>query len=324
MLWILRNLALGSLSATKREYSRRFPVRTNRVVNVIQVSDIHLGSREADLRLPRLQQHLVSLTAHLSESSDVLIAVTGDLMDSPGRAHLDRVRAFVQFLSTLPTPPPILLLGNHDVRRGGYLDEDLRAALQLPMNAAASGVSWFDDLGVGMISVNSVVEGNLATGRVGERQLIDLANTLDQRRDRDQFTLIGAIHHHPLPVERPDWYAAPFYERILGSTFERTDCLDDAEHFLAFVREQGVAAVLHGHKHIPRIATVPGTEVPVIGCGSSVGKISTRDGTPYLSVNVVTVDRANRRVAARLMASRAAGGRFSAAGEHEAVLVAPL
>jgi 3',5'-cyclic AMP phosphodiesterase CpdA len=154
--------------------------------------------------------------------------------------------------------------------------------------------------------------------------MIDLGNQIETKRRTAEFSLVGAIHHHPIPVERPDWQSVPFYERILGSRFDATERLEDAPAFLQFVREQGFSAVLHGHKHIPRVTTIPGTQIPVVGCGSSIGKIAAKDGTPYMSVNVLTVDRPNRRIAARLLASRAAGGRLSGAGQHEAVLVSDL
>jgi hypothetical protein len=321
--WILGHVGGVPLNNVQRDYYRRFGLRENRPVTIIQLSDIHLGSEEANIRLPLLQQHLAQLVNRHRKSSDVVLAVTGDLMDSPDNQHLDRVRAFIQFVGTLELPPAIYLIGNHDVRRNGFLNEQLRAMLQLPIGAA-SGVRWFDAFGIGVVAVNSVVRDHLASGFVGERQLIDLAVQLDQKANRFEYTLISAIHHHPTPVARPDWYVAPFYERLIGSAFEETESLDDAGAFLQFIRDQGVSAILHGHKHIPRIGKVPGTEIPIIGCGSSVGKVPTADRAPYLSVNVVTIDRAKQQVVARLLASRAAGGRLTERGNHQAVLMSPL
>lgn len=324
LTWILGHLGRSTLDQVRREYAARFGIRVKRPVTILHISDIHLGSEAANIRLPLLQQHLAQLVNHHRRDSDVLLAVTGDLMDSPDIQHLDRVRAFIQFLGTLQLPPVVLLIGNHDVRRNGFLDEQLRAAVQLPLGGAASGVRWYDDFGVGIVAVNSVIEGHLASGFVGERQLIDLAIQVDQKANRSDYTLVSAIHHHPTPVARPDWYAAPFYERFMGAAFEETDSLEDASVFLQFVRDQGVSAVLHGHKHIPRIGKVPGTEIPIVGCGSSVGKVPTMDRTPYLSVNVVTIDRTKRQVVARLLASRAAGGRLTEQGNHQCVLMSPL
>lgn len=324
LIWILRHLADDSLHNIKQIYEETFSLRPKRVVNIIQISDIHLGSKEANIRLPRLQQHIIGLVERYKKESDVMLIVTGDLMDEPDFQSLDQVRAFVNFLNSLQIPPPILLIGNHDVRRSGILDERLRAAIQLPLNGALSGVHWLDKHNIGIVAFNSVTGGYLATGLVGERQFDDLSIHLDQKRNRDDFVLLGAIHHHPIPVRRPSWYLAPFYERILGDVFEETDCLHDAKPFQDFVENQGIAAVIHGHKHIPRLDVMPNSEIPVIGCGSSVGKINTVDGTPYLSINIITVDHSNQRISARLLASRSQGGRLDQVAEHQASLMVDI
>jgi len=154
--------------------------------------------------------------------------------------------------------------------------------------------------------------------------MIDLANELDQRPTRDDYSLLAAIHHHPIPVERPEWHHAPFYERLLGKWFEETECLEDSAAFLDFAANQEVKAILHGHKHIPRLARTPGSKIPVVGCGSSVGKVQTVDGNPLMSLNVVTVDHSTGQLAARLLASETAGGRLGEYSTSQAVMTAPL
>lgn len=324
LTWITRHLQHGRIRELEERHARSLGRVTSRLTTIIQLSDIHLGSSEANLRLPRLQQHVDTLIREHSAQSDVLLAVTGDLMDSPDDQHLDRVRAFLQFLSQYDLPPPIILVGNHDVRQHGFLSKRLQAAFEMPSTTGPSGVRWFDEQQLGVVMVNSVVDGCLASGRVGERQLIDLANQLDVRRNRrEEFSLIGAIHHHPIPVERPDWYARAFYEKILGASFERTDALEDANAFLLFAREHRFSAIIHGHKHIPRLGSEP-SGIPVIGCGSSVGKVPTSDNLPYLSVNLLTLDRGRKRLAARLLASRVSGGRLTEQQAHQAVLASSL
>ncbi|MBV6321166.1 hypothetical protein [Duganella violaceipulchra] len=54
-----------------------------------------------------------------------------------------------------------------------------------------------------------------------------------------------------------------------------------------------VGLVLHGHKHIPHLATVQpmhGREVTVVGCGSSVGA----EGKP-MCYDIVTIEPATKR-----------------------------
>jgi predicted phosphodiesterase len=76
--------------------------------------------------------------------------------------------------------------------------------------------------------------------------------------------------------------------------------------------------LLHGHKHIPRATVHDGTAI--VGCGSSVGKVGTRDGQPYMSINVVSVDGKERRVTSRLLAERIPGGGLVEQQRHELVL----
>ena len=322
--WIFSHLgtAIGvDLELLKEQYYREFPdvsSRPSERVTIVHLSDIHLGCREAGLRLPRVQDILSNLINDLGAGGEVIIPlVSGDLMDSPEEDNLDRVRAFLSWLGNLRTEPPIILLGNHDVRKDGYLAENLRVAMQVDKRSGL--VKWFEDLRLGIACFDSVRDGKLARGYIGERQFLDMGSDLDSKcRGRHDYIVIAALHHHPIPVQVPDWYARPFYERVLGATFESTDELEDASDFVAFVEERQCAAVLHGHKHIPRFDSTP-KGIPVIGCGSTVGKVRTRDKRPFMSINLLTINRSNSKLSARLLAERIAGGGLGEYTSHEIV-----
>ena len=322
--WIFSHLstAVGvDLSLLKEQYCRQFRRDLNwadSCVTVLHLSDIHLGCREAGLRLPRVQDLLSNLISDLGEFGESVIPlITGDLMDSPDEDNLDRVRSFLSVLGSLGTERPVVLLGNHDVRRGGILSEDLRMAMQI--ETRASLVRWFERYRLGVACFDSVRDGQLARGSVGERQFLDMGSALDAkcRKDRD-YLVIAALHHHPISVDVPDWYARPFYERILGSAFEKTDELEDASAFVEFAEARQVAAILHGHKHIPRLDATRGG-IPVIGCGSSVGKVNTVDRRPFMSINLLTINRSTGKLSARLLAERIAGGGLSEYRSHEII-----
>jgi hypothetical protein len=81
---------------------------------------------------------------------------------------------------------------------------------------------------------------------------------------------------------------------------------------------QGLSAVLHGHKHIPRFCVNDG--MSIIGCGSSVGKVDTSEkGHTYVSMNVVTIDPATGELSCRLRAERIPGAGFDSDEVHEIV-----
>ena len=51
-------------------------------------------------------------------------------------------------------------------------------------------------------------------------------------------------YHHPTPVEIPEWHHQAFYERVLGSRFEKTEELEDAKQFLDWARHRSFVCVV--------------------------------------------------------------------------------
>jgi hypothetical protein len=97
----------------------------------------------------------------------------------------------------------------------------------------------------------------------------------------------------------------------LGQNMEPTESLIDASRFLGWAEARGLVAVLHGHSHVPRAESHRGMRI--IGCGSSVGKVAEDErGRTHMSMNVVVVDTAARRVSCRLRAERRPGAGFDA------------
>lgn len=321
LLWVMKKLGSTpfpedpNLQEIRQLYKVAFPDTTGKgtKLHILQISDIHLGSPEAGMRLLRAQQHIENLAGELHDGLVVPI-VSGDLMDSPTDTNLDSVRLFFQFLNGLGTSPPLAVLGNHDVRKSGWLQRILGRALQVP---TTHGIHWFDEARVGIACFNSVVEGHLARGFIGERQRIDMANRIDQKRERCDFAIVGVLHHHPIPVEPPNWLERPFYERFLGESFEQTKVLEDADAFVQYVEALPMAAVLHGHEHIPRIAETPRAGIPVFGCGSSVGKVKTKStGETCISLNVLTLDSSRHHLTGRVLIERVVGRGLSLFERH--------
>jgi hypothetical protein len=165
-----------------------------------------------------------------------------------------------------------------------------------------------------------VIGGNLARGRIGAAQFGDVGNEIDSKRNWRDYTLIGVLHHHPIPVEQPDWYAKPFYERLFGRFFEKTDELEDADDLRDFSKRRRFVAVMHGHKHIPRVDEIPARQkVAVFGCGSSVGKVPTRDNRMLLSINRIDINHETNRMTCRLMAERTLGAGMTDWETHELI-----
>src|ERR1051326_2056115 len=273
--WIFSHLATSvghpDLAVLKQQYVREVkaaPPRKSRL-QILHLSDLHLGSRVARLRLPRVKTLIRSTVDELSDDDPVVPVVTGDLMDSPSEENLDELRSFSEFLHGLGVDDPIMVLGNHDVRKDGWLAPIHEYAIHVERDR----VVWKDGPKVAIASFNSVVGGKLARGSIGERELSDVGDALDRHKEKSSdYAVVALLHHHPVPVEIPKWYRSAWYERI-GSVNKKTQDLLDAAVFLGWVQARRITAVLHGHKHIPRFTSHKGTSI--IGCGSSVGKVDT-------------------------------------------------
>lgn len=297
------------LPSVAQAYRREFgfaQLRSAANTTIIQLSDVHVGSRAAQLRLARLPSLVRQIMREGGQYDNYVIAVSGDMMDTPGDENLAQVRLFLESLAHLTKQPLITCWGNHDVRRDGMLDQKLSSIVQFLSTGAP--VRSFCDGRLGIVTFNSVAGGHVARGWIGEQQLADVGNLLEHNGDYENASLIGILHHHPVSVAVPAWYKREFYERILGSWLQdKSDQLKDADRFIKFLEARNFGCVLHGHKHIPHINTTRGN-VAVFGCGSSVGKVPTQDGSPYVSVNVVSFDPDSRRLTARLLAERVDGG----------------
>jgi hypothetical protein len=288
---------------------------SQKVLNIIQVSDIHLGTKEANRRLPQLQRWIRQLSDELKKSGPVIPIVTGDLMDTNDDDCVARAQLFMDFLSNLGTERPKVLLGNHDVRRGGIINEDFRAAMNLYVDPPH--VHWYDDHKIGLVCFNSALGGDLARGEITEQQKVYLGNLIAQKNVWRDYVLVAALHHHPIKMELPDWYVRPFYEKVFGGWFGNTDKLIDADEFIDFVENHHMGVVIHGHKHIPKISETPVGRIPVFGCGSSVGKVRRKNRKTYLSLNVISIDTTQMRLTGRLLAQPIGGGAYHEEGSDE-------
>lgn len=289
-------------------------------VKIIHLSDLHLGSQLARRRIPRVQTLIRSVVTELGEQAPIVPVITGDLMDSPNDENLGDLRSFMGFLDSLGIEKPVIVLGNHDVREDGWLNPRFEQAV----NISRVPVTWMDDYGVAFVCFNSVNGGHLARGLIGEGELGYVGNAIDEYPEKaSAFTLLAALHHHPIPVDHPSWYRRSWYERLLGAKFEKTEALEDAEVFLDWLQTRGVPAVLHGHKHIPRFDKHG--ELAVIGCGSTVGKVETAErGQTYMSLNVLTIDRSRSSIGCRLRAERIPGAGLESGESHELVMKSSL
>jgi predicted MPP superfamily phosphohydrolase len=264
-----------------------------RAKRVLHLSDLHIGREEATHRRSYLKRHLRDLLPSIDR-----VAVTGDLFDTPSeclRASFDEFRHDIEE----GTGKRMLLVpGNHDVRTRGNALGPLRRRAEHVVDLDWNPIEVDHDMQTVFLSFDSSESGDFARGRVSLRQRLSRAERHDEairrrKEVRDYFN-IALVHHHPV-----DYGSQPsaLYERILArfGGEERFIAFEGSADFLDWCVGRQVGLVLHGHKHVPHLATVrprpnKSSEVTTVGCGSSVGA----DGRP-MSYDIVTVEPATKK-----------------------------
>ncbi len=279
----------GGLMAAARAIA--YEADRRRSKRILHLSDLHIGLPEATQRRSYLKRHVRMLLPRIDR-----VAVTGDLFDTPTaefRASFDEFRRDVEH----GTKKRLLVVpGNHDMRTKGNAIGGLGRNAEYVTDLDWSPVEVDHDMQTVFFSFNSSETGNFARGAVTLRQRLSRAEKHDdeihrQERVKDYFN-IALVHHHPV-----NYGSQPtaLYERILarfGGDGRFID-FEESEDFLNWCAGRQVGLVLHGHKHIPHLATVrpsQGGEVSVVGCGSSVGA----EGKP-MCYDIVTIDPLNKQ-----------------------------
>lgn len=281
----------GGLKATDDAIA--FQASQRRPKRILHLSDLHIGQAEATQRRSYLKRHLKGLMPSIDR-----VAVTGDLFDTPSedlRASFDEFRRDVEENTNKRL---LVIPGNHDMRIKGNALGALGRRAEYVTDIDWSPIEVDHEMQTVFFSFNSSETGNFARGSVSQRQRLSRAEKHDdeihrRRQVRDYFN-IALVHHHPV-----DYGSQPtaLYERILArfGGDDKFIAFDESEEFLKWCAGRQVGLVLHGHKHIPHLATVDPSdmgdaEVTIVGCGSSVGA-----GRRPMCYDVVTIEPATKR-----------------------------
>jgi 3',5'-cyclic AMP phosphodiesterase CpdA len=113
----------------------------------------------------------------------------------------------------------------------------------------------------------------LATGKLGEGQLADLADHL-QTLDREDLFRVVLLHHPPIP----------------GTTTRRKGLIDAAA-FRQAVAATGAELVLYGHNHRFASGEIPGRDGPVPVFGVPSASALPSHGKPVAQYHLFDIDR---------------------------------
>jgi 3',5'-cyclic AMP phosphodiesterase CpdA len=196
------------------------------------------------------------------------IVVTGDLVNLSLPAEYAQAKRWLQ---TIGNPSDVTVIpGNHDA----YVQSAAKspAAFWGDYMRGDDGLERFPFIrrrgNVALIALSTGVPTGpfMATGRLGEKQLADFADALEQTRGDFRIVL---IHHPPIsPLRR-------FLRR-----------LTDAASFRGVLAEKGAELVLHGHDHRRSLIWLQGPDgnnIPAIGVpsASARGRHGSEDPAGY-------------------------------------------
>ena len=257
---------------------------------LFHMSDLHFGNKLAEKRMTRVVRILEDHVRKIDDNAAIIPIITGDLMQSPSISNKQTYQQFTELLASKGFEQPIHTLGNHDVDTGGILRLLTNQKTVISSLSNNSKVDLFEELKLGIIKFDSNAGGEFAQGKIGEDQLMEIGNEIDAIKNKDSYTYIALLHHHPLEIESPSWYAKDWYESLFGDkNFEKTMRLVDADLFLKWIKERKIKYVLHGHKHIPKIQTHD--DITVIAAGSATGSVKHQEkGKTFLSYNLIKYD----------------------------------
>ena len=255
---------------------------------ILHLSDLHFGAKNVDVTERRLKKLIQKQVASLHDKDNLDFIITGDISDSPDQKNANSYRNFSEDIEERYGKKPTCVLGNHDINRKGLA---FWRGKQHLANIVGNypKIKILEESKAILLLFNSNTKGKIAQGEIGSAQMSEMGNLLDGIENVEKYLLIAVMHHHLIPIMRPEHYDDRWYRRIIPSgVLDATLRLNDADVFMEWLKRRNVRFVLHGHKHIPFHAEHEG--VQIISCGSSTGQIVHKErGKTYISYNLIKI-----------------------------------
>jgi Calcineurin-like phosphoesterase len=274
-----RHIAKGENSDKYRHHLRSViagEAKRRAAKRILHISDLHFGDDAANRRKAYLKEHLRNVVSKVDR-----VVVSGDLFDEPDEKFRGIFDEFDADLKGLTPKTPILIPGNHDVRKSGNAVFGFGRSADQFIGVRFEPLIIDDDLRTVFFCFNSCEGGNFATGYVSEKQRVDLGTAferlLHERPHVAHYSRISVVHHHPYTYE-----SAPtvFYEKIMSMFSSREDrfvAFENSDQFLNWCGSREISLILHGHKHVPHVIMADinvreqQRKILIVGCGSSTG-----------------------------------------------------
>ncbi|MFX0070229.1 MAG: metallophosphoesterase family protein, partial [Candidatus Hermodarchaeota archaeon] len=226
------------------------------MVEIIQISDLHFGSREFH------EGCLLNIIDYINDYKPDAVICTGDITHKAKKIQYEGISSYLNEIKV----PMLIVPGNHDVKNNGIVFFER----YIGPRRSTMVIKNKDSFLMGLRSPRD----NTSEGELGDSQLEWMVQQL--RNCKNQLRVI-ALHHHLIPV--------PF-------AGVKRNTLVDAGEALALTQTYKIDLVLMGHRHCPHIWRFGDTML--IYCGtSSSGKVRA-DESP--SFNYIRLNGNNIKV----------------------------
>ena len=245
---------------------------------------VYTSKRKNQGRLA-LEESLDETCKQLRSYYQLKFLITGDLMNSPNRKNMYEASGFMKLLKNKYSGDVSFILGNHDVIVNGFnvFKRQKSKVIAFLLNES---IKVFEEEKIILIKIDSTVEGNLARGKVGQKQLSDIDEELENIPNLQEYTLVAMLHHHLFQITRDEFLKQRWREKVfVGKIMDSSKALVDSQELVWWLRKHQIQYVLHGHKHLPFFNNHDG--MYVIAAGSSCGSGAKESDSRYLSYNVL-------------------------------------
>lgn len=259
----------------------------------VQLSDTHLGKNKRQRGLAQLYSSLDNIVPKLYSNYKLNILITGDLMESPNRKNMYLANDFMNSLKKIYKANVTFILGNHDVIVHGF-NMARNQKSKVIAYLLGESIKVLENEKVILIKMDTTSEGNLARGKIGQRQLDEIDDELSAIENLNDYMLVVMVHHHVYPIGKAQflktkWHEKTFIKRIV----ETSKVLVDAPMLIEWLKKRHVSYVFHGHKHLPYLRCRDG--ICYIGAGSATGGLK-ESQSRYISFNVIKYNTQEKRI----------------------------
>ncbi len=259
----------------------------------LQLSDLHIGKDKRYKGLMQLYSSIDLLMKQMDSHYPLKVLITGDLMESPNRKNMYLANDFMNILKKRYKADVTFILGNHDVIVHGFNFARMQKSKVIAY-LLGENIKVLEKEKIVLIKMDTTSEGNLARGKVGQRQLDEIDDELEAIDHLEDYTLIVLLHHHVYPISKADFIKTKWHEKtFIHKIVETSKVLVDAPLLIQWLQKRHIHYVFHGHKHLPFFQKKDNKYY--IAGGSATGGLK-ESRSRYISYNLVKYDHQKRQM----------------------------